>query len=52
MLLVVKNEHKTSVVVAAGVEEKIEDVNGVRDCDKSGRLPQLANCVRANAHKI
>jgi hypothetical protein len=35
---------------SAGIEE-IEDVNGVRDCDKSGRLPQLANCVRANAHK-
>jgi Reverse transcriptase (RNA-dependent DNA polymerase) len=35
---------------SAGVEE-IEDVNGLRECNKSVRLPQLTNCVRGNDDK-
>ena len=35
---------------SAGVEE-IEDVNGLQECNKSVRLPQLTNCVRGNDDK-
>jgi hypothetical protein len=38
---------QTAADSSAGVEE-IKDVNEVRDCDKSGRLLQLTNCVWGN----